>query len=119
MKKLFIVILSLFCLPAFAQDRGLVEARGQKGSALTAKISNKIQFDCSQQVFECGRKIQELASQQKDITEQVKICQELGEQVGGCVAQRMNEFSSDINKLNVHDPNFDRDFDQLVTKWDK
>ena len=112
MKKLLIVILSLYCWPAFAQEGG------QRVSEFTAKISNKIQFECSQQVFECGRKIQELASQQKDITEQVKICQDLGEQVGGCVAQRMNEFSNDIDKLNVHDPNFNAVFDQLVKKWD-
>jgi hypothetical protein len=113
MKKLLVIILSLFCLPAFAQDRG------QRVSEFTTKISNKIQSDCSQQVFECGKKIQELASQQKDITEQVKICSDLGQQVGSCFTQRMGEFTGDLDKLNVHDPNFDRDFDQLVQKWDK
>ena len=114
MKKLLIVLLFLFCLPAFAQDKA------QKVSEFTTKISNKIQLECSQQVFECGRKIQELASQQKDIAEQVKICQQLGEQVGGCTTQRMAEFTADLDKLiNVNDPNFDRNFAQLVQKWDK
>ena len=112
MKKLLIVMFALSCSPAFAQDNSKV-------SEFAAKISNKIQFECSQQVFECGRKIQELASQQKDITEQVKLCSELGEQVGACTTQRMGEFTADLDKLNVHDPNFNSVFDQLVQKWDK
>ena len=119
MKKLLCIMLTLFCLPALAQGGAPVDGKGQKVSEFTAKISNKIQFDCSQQVFECGRKIQELASQQKDIAEQVKICQQLGEQVGSCTAERMKEFTGDLDKLNVHDPNFDGVFNQLVMKWDK
>jgi hypothetical protein len=120
MKTLLLAaLLSLLCSPAFAQDGALVEAKGQKVSEFTAKISNKIQADCSREVYDCGQKIQELMRQQKDFTEQVNICQELGQQVGGCVEKQMNEFSDDVNKLNVHDSDFDGDFDQLVEKWDK
>jgi hypothetical protein len=116
---LLAVLLYLSCSPAFAQDGALAEAKGRKASEFTAKISNKIQADCSKEVYDCGLKIQELMSQKKDFTEQVNICQELGQQVGLCVEKQMTEFSDDVNKLNVHDPNFDGDFDQLVEKWDK
>ena len=116
-KPLTIIILSLLCSPALAQDRDLAEARGQQLSEITVKFSNKVQADCSQKVWECGQKIQELASQQKDFTEQVKICQEIGQQVGSCIQQQMIEFSNDFNDLSLYDPNFDSIFNQLVKKW--
>jgi hypothetical protein len=114
MKTLVLVALfSLLCVPAFAQDKA------KKVSEFTTKISNKIQSDCSKEVYDCGSKIQELMSQKKDFTEQVKICQELGQKVGACTGQRMKEFTSDLDKINTKSPNFDSDFDQLVKKWDK
>jgi hypothetical protein len=116
MKTLLLAALvSLLCSPVFAQDKD------KKVSEFTAKISNKIQADCSKDVYDCGGKIQELMSQKKDFTEQVKICQELGQKVGDCTGQRMKEFINDIDKLNLNSnsPHFDRDFDQLVKKWDK
>ena len=116
MKKLVgIVMLSLVCSPAFAQERIDVD----KIQAFLKKTGNNIQMACSKEMMDCSKKLQELVSQQKDASEQVKICQDLGQQAGVCAQERLKEFYDDVDKLDVNSADFDKDFEQLVKKWDK
>ena len=114
MKKLLVVVmLSLVCSPAFAQTKR------DNIQEFLHKTGNKIQMDCSKEMMECSKKIEELISQQKDVSEQVKICQDVGEQVGVCTQERLKEFYDDVDKIDVNSADFDKDFEQLVKKWDK